>query len=205
MPGHGNRRVAIDGRDDQCPSLLHRSKEQQPEHHSSLPATISDPVVVTMLRLAHRALSTGCTFSPCSAPATSSSQVMIGTVRRPHRAGATSRPYGAKPTDHHDGLKCAQLVPRRSVLASSPSRPQLFGGRLRAAEPPSLPAARAPGPASSAATTAPRASAVRTQRCPCEAAAAIPPPCPNVSQTLPLPTITYYGQLHRGSLELILA
>ena len=36
-----------------------------------------------MLRLDRRVLSTGCTFSPCSAPPTSSGRAMSGTACRP--------------------------------------------------------------------------------------------------------------------------
>ncbi len=41
--GHGNRQVAIDRRDDQCPSPLHRSVEQQFERQSAFSATFSEP------------------------------------------------------------------------------------------------------------------------------------------------------------------
>ena len=63
-----NCRAAVDGRDDQCPSTMHRSMEQQAEPKSSFSAAISESGVVAMLRLVPLALSRGCTFSLRSAP-----------------------------------------------------------------------------------------------------------------------------------------
>ncbi len=57
-----------------------------------------------------------------------------GPTVRGQQAGRT----GPKPTDHHDGLECAQLVPRRSVGRIWHPRPRghsSSGDGMRAAEP----------------------------------------------------------------------
>ncbi len=87
-----NCRAAVDVRDEECPSPLHRSMEQQSEHQSSFSALISAPGVVTMLRIDHCALSTGCMYSPCSAPPTSSGRLNDRDKRAAPPCWTTDRP-----------------------------------------------------------------------------------------------------------------